>query len=141
MEAGTLLYFSTLWLNLTGFAVTTSSFVTVSMHCVVAAEPVRFCLYCMSAAKHSIHLTSRYHSDCTSFWPTSLPFSARGRRTSTPRPSDHAASDRAALWSIQVDPGWVSIMMGVLGFVELSAVITFLAELKRKVSHSALHFV
>ena len=48
-------------------------------------------------------------------------------------PSDHAASERTALWSLQVDPGWVSIMMGVLGFVELSAVITFLAELKRKV--------
>ena len=46
MEAGTLSYFSTLWLNLTGFAVTTSSFVTVSVHCVVVAKPVRFRLYC-----------------------------------------------------------------------------------------------
>ena len=29
----------------------------------------------------------------------------------------------------------VSITMGVLGFVEISAIITFLAELKRKVTH------
>ena len=30
--------------------------------------------------------------------------------------------------------GWVTIMMGILGFAEISAIITFLAQLKRKVT-------
>ena len=32
--------------------------------------------------------------------------------------------------------GWVTIMMGILGFVEISFIITFLAQLKRKVTYS-----
>ena len=32
------------------------------------------------------------------------------------------------------EEGWVTIMMGILGFVEISVIITFLAQLKRKVT-------
>ena len=32
--------------------------------------------------------------------------------------------------------GWVTIMMGILGFAEISFIITFLAHLKRKVTYS-----
>ena len=32
--------------------------------------------------------------------------------------------------------GWVTIVMGILGFAEISFIITFLAQLKRKVMYS-----
>ena len=53
--------------------------------------------------------------------------------------SDHATSGgRVSLgpWGA-VHEGLVSIVMGILGLVEIAAIITFLAELKRKVIYSA----
>ena len=37
---------------------------------------------------------------------------------------------------LQRPEGWVTIMMGTLGFAEISSIITFLAQLKRKVTYS-----
>jgi len=45
---------------------------------------------------------------------------------------DHATSGRVSLGPLQVNEGWVSIVMGTLGLIEISVIITFLAELKRK---------
>ena len=48
---------------------------------------------------------------------------------------DHATSGRVSLGPLQVNEGWVSIVMGTLGLIEISVIITFLAELKRKVTN------
>ena len=51
--------------------------------------------------------------------------------------SSHYCNERICTETGLMRPeGWVTIMMGILGFAEISFIITFLAQLKRKVIYS-----